>query len=329
MTSITLPLTSGTTPPHSDTGIPKSFDNIDDILLYAAWMHGLTTNNEVHRLEIFSFIWSHVTNKPDETLQGVIERSDYWVKNINEKGFYRLSKLGLEQMKKRYNLNCTPLEFGLEYSFFYRFREREFQVTVDVKSRELLPHIDGSSMEGTRVVERLQSLGANIPKTQSSAPKRVINWILRSEDYYWTAKYPHPPINQSIPSPTSKDNNDETLYLEGKEILRLHRTKERKKEVVKLAKDRAMKDDPLLRCEVCGFSFFEVYGEVGTGFIEAHHTVPLSELSEQTETRVEDLALVCSNCHRILHKRKPLQTVKELRSMLKATWKDESDPDNL
>jgi hypothetical protein len=100
MTSITLPLTSGTTPPHSDTGIPKSFDNIDDILLYAAWMHGLTTNNEVHRLEIFSFIWSHVTNKPDETLQGVIERSDYWVKNINEKGFYRLSKLGLEQMKK-------------------------------------------------------------------------------------------------------------------------------------------------------------------------------------------------------------------------------------
>jgi predicted HNH restriction endonuclease len=184
-------------------------------------------------------------------------------------------------------------------------------------------------MEGTRVVERLQSLGANIPKTQSSAPKRVINWILRSEDYYWTAKYPHPPINQSIPSPTSKDNNDETLYLEGKEILRLHRTKERKKEVVKLAKDRAMKDDPLLRCEVCGFSFFEVYGEVGTGFIEAHHTVPLSELSEQTETRVEDLALVCSNCHRILHKRKPLQTVKELRSMLKATWKDEPDSDNL
>ncbi len=46
--------------------------------------------------------------------------------------------------------------------------------------------------------------------------------------------------------------------------------------------------------ERCHFDFVERYGPLGRGFIEAHHLKPLSELTEATVTRTEDIALVCA-----------------------------------
>ncbi|WP_236887482.1 HNH endonuclease [Clostridium argentinense] len=66
-----------------------------------------------------------------------------------------------------------------------------------------------------------------------------------------------------------------------------------------------------LFCEACGFDFFEVYGERGKDFIEGHHTKFVSELSDGDMTRVEDIAMLCSNCHRMIH-RKSVLTVSEL-----------------
>jgi predicted HNH restriction endonuclease len=56
---------------------------------------------------------------------------------------------------------------------------------------------------------------------------------------------------------------------------------------------------------VCGFNFLRAYGEVGRGFIEAHHTKPVSTLEPDELVHVEDLIAVCSNCHRMLHRRYP------------------------
>jgi hypothetical protein len=53
------------------------------------------------------------------------------------------------------------------------------------------------------------------------------------------------------------------------------------------------------------------------GFIECHHLVPLHELRGLRKTRLEDLALVCSNCHRMLHRQRPCLTVNELRRLRK------------
>ena len=57
-----------------------------------------------------------------------------------------------------------------------------------------------------------------------------------------------------------------------------------------------------LACEACGFDLKQHYGSIGEGFIEAHHVVPLSQLRLQQRTRLSDIALVCSNCHRMLHR---------------------------
>lgn len=59
-------------------------------------------------------------------------------------------------------------------------------------------------------------------------------------------------------------------------------------------------------CMACGFNFEKFYGDIGKGFIEVHHLVPLSE-SGRTETNPEtDLIVLCANCHRIVHKRKDI-----------------------
>jgi len=58
-----------------------------------------------------------------------------------------------------------------------------------------------------------------------------------------------------------------------------------------------------LPCEICKFDFLDSYGLVGAGYIEAHHKESLA-LSPKggRVTSVEDFILVCSNCHRILHR---------------------------
>ena len=65
-----------------------------------------------------------------------------------------------------------------------------------------------------------------------------------------------------------------------------------------------MKRNGKLICEVCRFDFAIHYGDYGKGFIECHHTQPLETLPEGHQTHLDDLALVCSNCHRMIHRRK-------------------------
>jgi predicted HNH restriction endonuclease len=59
-----------------------------------------------------------------------------------------------------------------------------------------------------------------------------------------------------------------------------------------------------LFCEVpgCGFEFEMIYRDLGSGFAEVHHLRPLSELSQPVSTTLADLAVVCANCHRMIHR---------------------------
>jgi putative restriction endonuclease len=88
------------------------------------------------------------------------------------------------------------------------------------------------------------------------------------------------------------------LASEGAARLRTHLRRERSKSLV----DRFKSQLDSFACCVCEFDFFKTYGELGRGFIEAHHKLPISQLRPGTKSRLEDLAPVCSNCHRMLHR---------------------------
>lgn len=60
-----------------------------------------------------------------------------------------------------------------------------------------------------------------------------------------------------------------------------------------------------LNCWICDFNFEKVYGEIGKDFIEVHHITPLHNINDEVVINPEkDLICVCSNCHRMLHRRK-------------------------
>jgi 5-methylcytosine-specific restriction enzyme A len=75
-----------------------------------------------------------------------------------------------------------------------------------------------------------------------------------------------------------------------------------------------------LNCVCCGFNFEEVYGERGKDFIEVHHINPLSTIKGEMNINPEtDLVPVCSNCHRMIHRRKDnVITVMELKLIIES-----------
>lgn len=103
---------------------------------------------------------------------------------------------------------------------------------------------------------------------------------------------------------TSQDTaiSDKKLYKEGKLKLEIHIKRERNPKVVKEAKKLFINKNKRLYCELCGFDFEEVYGELGKNFIEGHHIKPISDMDEGDITNVEDIKMLCSNCHRMVHR---------------------------
>ena len=98
---------------------------------------------------------------------------------------------------------------------------------------------------------------------------------------------------------------------EGTQRLVLHLQGERDQAIVNLKKNHSVS----LNCEVCTFSF-GLYGSTASHYCEVHHLLPLSEVEHTTQTRMEDLAILCSNCHRVAHRRNPPYTLEEVKSML-------------
>lgn len=90
--------------------------------------------------------------------------------------------------------------------------------------------------------------------------------------------------------------NPDLSVIEGELRLVKHLVKERNRGIVVQKKQLAIHAGEL-HCEVCDFSFPEKYE---SNFIECHHLNPIGQGGIR-ETRLEDLALVCSNCHRMLH----------------------------
>nr|MBA3443228.1 DUF3578 domain-containing protein [Pyrinomonadaceae bacterium] len=88
--------------------------------------------------------------------------------------------------------------------------------------------------------------------------------------------------------------------LEEKRNIRYHRVIERNRRLANRAKDIHG-----YTCQVCAFDFFKRYGELGREYIEAHHKIPISILPEN-RTKLsprDDFAVVCSNCHRMIHRK--------------------------
>lgn len=103
---------------------------------------------------------------------------------------------------------------------------------------------------------------------------------------------------------------------EGNPILRQHLIRERNRKIIRDKKREVIDKGDKIKSEVCAFDFEKIYGDIGKEFCEVHHLVPLHQADGLIKTKLEDLAIVCSNCHRMLHKENPVFTIDEMKKII-------------
>lgn len=104
---------------------------------------------------------------------------------------------------------------------------------------------------------------------------------------------------------------------EGGVLQRLQIRRERDPKLRQQKMDSVVAASGAVACEVCAFDFEAIYGHRGHGYIEVHHRTPL-HVTGPVVTQIPDLALLCSNCHRMIHRHEPWLSVEELRELTRA-----------
>lgn len=116
---------------------------------------------------------------------------------------------------------------------------------------------------------------------------------------------------------SGEDESDITEAPEGKLMTRLHRSRERSRKLVEQAKVGALRKFGRLSCAGCEFEFKKKYGEEAAHIIDCHHTKPVSTLAaDGGKTHIDDLVLLCPNCHRVVHSRRPWLSLADLRERI-------------
>jgi 5-methylcytosine-specific restriction protein A len=101
--------------------------------------------------------------------------------------------------------------------------------------------------------------------------------------------------------------------LEEKKRLKIHQKFEGR------ANTKAVKKIHGYQCQVCNFDFERIYGELGKEYIEAHHLIPYADLEAGKSRRLDphkDFAVLCSNCHRMIHKMSSPADLQKLREII-------------
>ncbi len=128
------------------------------------------------------------------------------------------------------------------------------------------------------------------------------------EDAWYADKYTPQTIQDYL-----ELTEDDIAYAEGKLIVRSIRQRQRNRTLVTDARTHFKQQHGYLYCEVCGFDFAAFYG---IEYIEAHHKQQMASLDEERLSTVDDLVMLCANCHRMAHQRTPPYTVQELKEMI-------------
>jgi 5-methylcytosine-specific restriction protein A len=102
---------------------------------------------------------------------------------------------------------------------------------------------------------------------------------------------------------------------EGRQLNRLHRIRERDGALRRSKVKSVLKTIGRLDWEGCGFNFRDRYGDYAGDYIEVHHLTPLAELPARN-TSLADFALVCANCHRMIHRCAEWLSLDDLKAIL-------------
>ncbi len=192
---------------------------------------------------------------------------------------------------------------------------RSFHNSLKATRDQFDSHVD-SGRRGWRVGEQPKPL----PKRDARVLKQ---WEARTDAEVWEAvrhlvEVDVAPIPSSVLSDLQAESDEDyeivNVGIEGNTKAVVSRRRERSPRL-RTAALRIHGN----KCQVCGFVFEEFYGKWGRNFAEVHHIQELSTAPDEglDVDPDQDLAVVCSNCHRMIHRKaKRALTLDELRNLI-------------
>ena len=174
------------------------------------------------------------------------------------------------------------------------------------------PHWSGQGMAGVSRADRAVFADfAERPETLKNAAKAILQHVYHYQDLDTGSATSGILAAAEDQAPLAPETT------EGRILSVSHLRRERNPRLVERLKDEYFDRHKYLDCAVCQFDYERRYGQHGHKFMEAHHIRPLSELDPEGETvNITDLALICSNCHRMVHRKSPWLTLAQLKGML-------------
>lgn len=193
------------------------------------------------------------------------------------------------------NDSIAPLSREKKANLDRELRERGY--TRGKLARELLPYFEEytrlNSIRG--VINNWATGGKDLPGKLIKSIELILGTPLPELLSSSTSEEKHSTID-------APELDREHGHIDEEQRLILHTFKERFAQTVAKKKELALAEHGTLICEVCEFDFLGVYGQLGAGFSECHHLTPVAELEEDHSTQLDELAIVCANCHRMLHR---------------------------
>jgi len=104
---------------------------------------------------------------------------------------------------------------------------------------------------------------------------------------------------------------------EGRQKLVEHLLRERKRGLVVAKRNEVRAACGHLICQSCGLTEAELPNELGEASFEVHHKNHLSQIKGPVQIKLKDMHVLCANCHRMIHRSKPMLTPAKLQKRLK------------
>lgn len=71
-------------------------------------------------------------------------------------------------------------------------------------------------------------------------------------------------------------------------------------------------------CEICGFNYNDYYkGLKSKNYLVAHHINPIKMREGASKTTLDDIVLICSNCHTAVHSADPPISLKQMKKKIR------------
>lgn len=235
--------------------------------------------------------------------------------SVDMKKVYLSLNQGMTEIEQELKTEGAAKEL-LRRAEFIRDRVPEFKKDFVYKPIDLAVKFAGSTTR-PYLYEKGHAFGKEYSFSEKLDENEITSDINKILELYSLLNY-----RGGIDSDTTEDNYKPTEGISTLKELRQYKTHRR----IERATSNSKKVKKVLgyTCQACGFNFKKKYGSLSLNkkkeeFIEAHHIKQIQDLpeGEVVEFKIEDFAVLCSNCHRMVHRKNPPYSIHELKKYLK------------